>query len=161
VTTDYTIRVATDFDIPVVRALFQDYAASLGIDLGYQGFDAELAALPGAYAPPAGALLLAVSPRAEPLGCVAIRPLTEPDTCEMKRLYAAPQARGCGVGRALAVAAMDAARQAGYRVMFLDTLPTMGTAQALYRGLGFETTPPYYDSPIAGTLFMRKLLALP
>ena len=155
----FTIQPATTKDMPEVASLFRDYAAALGVDLAYQGFQAELASLPGAYAPPAGALLLARSSDHTSLGCVAVRKLAEHGACEMKRLYAAPEARGMGLGRALALAAITAAKQAGYRTMRLDTLPTMQAAQALYRTLGFETTPPYYGTPIAGTLFMRVTLA--
>ncbi len=135
--------------------LFREYAGSLGVDLSYQGFDAELAGLPGAYAAPAGVLLVAYAPGGEALGGVAVRP---PDhaTCEMKRLHTRPVARGAGAGRALALAAIEAARAAGYRTMRLDTLPDMCAAQALYRSPGFKETPARYDTPVAGTLFMRK-----
>jgi ribosomal protein S18 acetylase RimI-like enzyme len=152
-----SIRAAASDDIPAVTTLFRAYADSLGVDLSYQGFEAELATLPGAYAPPAGALLVAVS-AGQPVGCVGVRPLSEPDTCEMKRLHTKPAVRGAGIGRALAIAAIEAAAHAGYRVMRLDTLPTMLAAQNLYRRLGFEITPPYYESPIAGTIFMSKTL---
>jgi len=141
-----------------VAGLFRAYAAALDTDLSYQGFEAELAGLPDAYAPPGGALLLASSPTGLPWGCVAVRPRAESGVCEMKRLHVDPAARGIGLGRALAVAAMEAAEQAGYRFMYLDTLPAMHTAQALYRSLGFETIPAYYDTPVAGTIFMRKAL---
>jgi ribosomal protein S18 acetylase RimI-like enzyme len=154
----FSIRPAAAHEMASVATLFQEYAASLGVDLSYQGFEAELASLPGAYQPPAGALLLAIAPGHDALGCVAVRSLPEPGTCEMKRLYIAPAARGAGLGRALAVAAIEAATRAGYRAMRLDTLPAMTQAQALYRDIGFETTPPYYSSPIAGTIFMRKVL---
>jgi ribosomal protein S18 acetylase RimI-like enzyme len=154
----FTIRPAGAEEMATVAALFRDYVASLGVDLSYQGIEAELASLPGAYAPPSGALLLAVSPLSRPLGCVALRKLTEDGACEMKRLYTAPSARGIGLGRALAMAAIGAAEEAGYRTMRLDTLPAMQAAQALYRDLGFEVTPPYYETPVAGTLFMRKTL---
>jgi ribosomal protein S18 acetylase RimI-like enzyme len=153
-----TIRPAEPHEMAVVATLFREYAASLPVDLSYQQFEAEVAALPGPYAPPAGALLLAVSPGNEPLGCVALRPLAEPGVCEMKRLYARPAARGSGIGRSLAVAAFQAATGAGYQAMCLDTLPTMHTAQALYRRLGFAVTPAYYETPVAGTIFMRKTL---
>ena len=155
----FSIRPASASDMGAVATLFREYATSLGVDLTYQGFEAELATLPGAYAPPAGALLLALDSTGTPLGCVAIRPIREPGTCEMKRLHLHPAARGAGIGRALAIAAIDAARQADYRVMRLDTLPAMVAAQALYGSLGFETTPTYYETPVAGTIFMRKMLA--
>lgn len=144
-----------------VASLFRDYQAALGADLSYQGFQAELMSLPGLYALPDGALLLAVSPQANPLGCVAVRKLPETGACEMKRLYVTPSTRGMGLGRALAVAAIDAAMRAGYRTMRLDTLPSMVSAQALYRTLGFEATPAYYDTPVASTVFMRKTLLPP
>lgn len=155
----FSIRPADD--LTAVATLFSEYAASIDIDLSFQGFDAELTGLPGAYAPPAGALLLAVSSSGEALGCVAVRPLREAGTCEMKRLHTRPNARRTGVGRALARAAIEAGRQAGYRTMRLDTLPTMVAALALYRSLGFETSPAYYDTALAGTIFMRKTLARP
>lgn len=141
-----------------VAALFREYADSLGVDLSYQGFDAELQSLPGPYAPPAGVMLLATFPTGEPLGCVAVRPLPEDGVCEMKRLYARPGARGNGIGQALAVSAIKAATVAGYRTMRLDTLPGMEVAQELYRRLGFEVTQAYYTTPMAGTIFMRKTL---
>jgi ribosomal protein S18 acetylase RimI-like enzyme len=158
---DGTFRVEAADDLTAVALLFREYADSLGVDLSYQGFEAELAGLPGAYSPPAGALLLARSTNGEALGCVAVRPLGEAGACEMKRLHTRPRARGAGVGRALAEAAIEAARRAGYRTMRLDTLPNMVAAQALYRSLGFETVPAYYDSPVSGTVFMRKTLVPP
>lgn len=151
------IRAATAADLPAVAALFREYAASLGIDLSYQGFKAELAGLPGAYAPPRGCLLLATGAGGAPAGCVALRPLAN-SACEMKRLYIQPALRGTGAGRALALAAIEEARTAGYRTMLLDTLPDMQTAQALYRALGFVEIDPYYPSPVNGTIFMRKTL---
>ena len=157
----FSIRPASASDIQAVAALFRAYADSLGVDLSYQGFEAELATLPGAYAPPAGALLIAISAAGEPAGCVGVRPLAEPGACEMKRLHIAPAVRRGGIGRSLALAALEAAARAGYRAMRLDTLPTMLAAQNLYRRLGFEITPPYYESPIAGTIFMRKTLLSP
>lgn len=142
-----------------VAALFRAYAASLPVDLGYQGFAAELAGLPGAYAPPAGALLLARGGDGAALGCGALRAMAEPGCCEMKRLYVAPAARGLGLGEALATALIHAARRGGYREMRLDSLPSMAGAQALYRKLGFAVIPPYYETPVAGTVFMRLVLA--
>lgn len=155
----FQIRPPAASEMATVAGLFRDYAGALGVDLSYQGFEAELASLPGAYAPPFGALLLALSADGTALGCVGLRALPEPGACEMKRLHTRPDARGAGIGRALAVAAIDAATAAGYETMRLDTLPKMVAAQALYRSLGFETTPAYYDTPVAGTIFMRKRLA--
>jgi ribosomal protein S18 acetylase RimI-like enzyme len=155
----FSIRPATADEMPVVENLFREYADALGVDLAYQGFAAELAGLPGAYASPDGALLLAVSGAGAAVGCVALRKLKEGGACEMKRLHTSPDSRGIGIGRALAMAAIEAATQAGYRTMRLDTLPGMDAAQALYRSLGFATTPAYYDSPVTGTIFMRKSLA--
>jgi ribosomal protein S18 acetylase RimI-like enzyme len=148
----------TDADIAAVADLMRAYAASLEIDLAYQDFEGELAALPGAYAPPNGALLLARDASGGAAGCVAIRPLGAPGACEMKRLYVADTARGAGLGRRLAQAAIGEARRIGYRSMHLDTLPSMQAAQALYRALGFEPCPPHYVTPIAGTVFLRLRL---
>lgn len=144
-------------DLPTITQLFRAYAASLPIDLGYQGFDGELASLPGKYAPPHGALLIARDANGEALGCVAMRPL-EAGVCEMKRLYVAPAGRGRGLGKHLALAIVEAARTAGYREMRLDTLASMAEAQALYRSLGFVEIAPYYESPIPNTVFMSLSL---
>jgi ribosomal protein S18 acetylase RimI-like enzyme len=155
----FSIRRAAADEMGSVATLFRAYAGSVGVDLSYQGFEAEVAALPGSYAPPGGELLIAISATGDAVGCVAIRPMADPGVCEMKRLHVAPSARGAGVGRALAVAAIEAATRLGYGTMRLDTLPTMVAAQALYRRLGFETTAGYYDTPVTGTIFMRKILA--
>lgn len=156
----FTIQpVAGDDELAAVARLFQAYGASLEIDLGYQDFAAELAGLPGKYARPAGALLLARDDADEAIGCVGLRPLSDPGVCEMKRLYVSPAGRGLGLGRALMDAVTDEARRAGYREMRLDTLPTMAAAQSLYRQAGFEEIPPYYDTPVEGTVFMRLALA--
>ena len=146
-------------DLQAVATLFQAYAASLEVDLGYQGFAEELAGLPGAYAPPGGALLLARGADGTPLGCGAMRAMNYPGCCEMKRLYVVPEARGLRLGEALATALLRIAAAAGYREMRLDSLPSMTGAQTLYRKLGFEVTDPYYDTPVAGTLFMRRRLS--
>ncbi len=145
-------------DIDAIRAMVSTYAASLGVDLSFQGFAAELADLAGHYAPPAGALLIARDPGDEPLGCVALQALPQAGCCEMKRLYVAPAGRGHGLGRALAEEIIRLAREAGYRDMRLDTLPPMAPAIALYRALGFVPIPPYYATPLADTLFFSLKL---
>jgi ribosomal protein S18 acetylase RimI-like enzyme len=142
--------------LPVVRALFLEYAGGLGIDLGFQDFDAELATLPGRYAPPSGRLLLAVS-NTHPAGCVALRGLDD-TTCEMKRLFVRPTFRGCGAGRRLAETILAEARAAGYREMRLDTLPSMRSAIALYRSLGFRPVEAYTVNPHPGALFLARTL---
>lgn len=136
-----------------VRCLFEEYAASLGVDLFFQGFAEELATLPGSYAPPAGRLLLATQDD-EIAGCVALRPL-EPAICEMKRLYVRPTYRSLGVGRMLAERVVQEARNAGYGCMRLDSLPSMVAALSLYRQLGFRQITPYCDNPIAGAVFLE------
>ena len=123
-------------DLDAARALFRAYAASLPIDLAYQGFATELATLPGAYAAPAGALLLARDGAGAAIGCAALRPLAEPGCCEMKRLFVAPTARGLGLGRVLMEAIVGEAARLGYREVRLDTLPTMTAAIAMYRAAG-------------------------
>lgn len=144
-------------DLAALTQLFRAYANSLPIDLGYQGFDGELASLPGKYAPPHGAMLIARDANGTALGCVAMRPL-ETGACEMKRLYVAPAGRGQGLGKKLALAIIEVARMSGYSEMRLDTLASMIDAQALYRRLGFTEIAPYYDTPIAGTVFMSLQL---
>lgn len=141
-------------DLAAVAGLFAGYAASLPVDLGYQDFDGELAALPGKYAPPAGELFLARDAAGAPLGCVGLRPLPDDGCCEMKRLFLRPAARGLGLGRALTQAVVDRARATGYRELRLDTLAGMTAAQALYGGMGFERIAPYYAPTPAGTVFM-------
>ena len=143
-------------ELPLVRALFAEYASSLKIDLCFQNFEAELASLPGDYVSPRGALMLAWE-RQELVGCCALRPLDAadyPNACEMKRLYVRPGLRGCGLGRRLAEAVMEAAQQAGYATMLLDTLSEMETARAMYQDLGFIEVPPYYYNPIEGAHYL-------
>ncbi|MES2712538.1 MAG: GNAT family N-acetyltransferase [Pseudomonadota bacterium] len=155
------IRIAqasTKDDIAAVAALFDAYAASLPVDLGYQGFAAERAGLPGAYAPPSGALLLARDAAGVALGCVALRALNDTSAGEIKRLYVAPAARGLGLGKALLAAVSQAAMACGYRALCLDTLPFMAEAQALYRANGFGEIPPYYATALPGTVFLGKVL---
>jgi ribosomal protein S18 acetylase RimI-like enzyme len=144
-------------DVAAVRSLLLEYAASLEVDLAYQDFRREVASLPGAYAPPRGCLLLARD-GVTALGCVGVRPI-DAETCEMKRLYVRSVGRGTGLGRRLAVAAIDFGREAGYRAMRLDTLPSMTSAQALYLSLGFLAIAPYRASPVAGNVFMELDLA--
>jgi putative acetyltransferase len=143
-------------EIDVVRALFEEYAAALGIDLGYQGFVGELASLPGCYAPPRGRLLIAWVGE-EPAGCVALRPLAE-NVCEMKRLYVRPTFRGSGIGKQLAEAIIAEARQIGYAIMRLDTVPKLEAATRMYESLGFVRRDAYYETPVVGTIFMEWAL---
>ncbi len=147
-------------EITAVQGLFREYAQSLGIDLCFQDFEAELAGLPGAYTAPRGALLAAKC--GETLaGCCALRPLDTVDysnAAEMKRLYLRPEFRGQGLGRALAEAILDAARQAGYAVVLLDTLTEMETARTLYQDLGFVEIAPYYHNPIEGAHYLMATL---
>jgi len=150
------IRAAVgEADVEAARALFREYAGTLDFSLDFQGFEAELAALPGAYAPPRGALLLAERAGAV-VGAVGLRDLGD-GTCEMKRLYLRPDARRGGLGRRLAEAVVAEGGRLGYRAMRLDTLPRlMGPAVALYRSLGFRETAPYYDAgAVAGMRFFQ------
>lgn len=142
-----------------VRSLFEEYAISLGVDLEFQDFGAELASLPGAYAPPRGRLILArVDGRAA--GCAALRPL-DAGICEMKRLYVRPTDQGIGLGRFLAETVIREAGSAGYRTMRLDTLPSMTAARRLYRTLGFRPIAPYRHNPVPGTEFLQLDLLRP
>lgn len=136
-----------------VRAIFREYAESLGIDLCFQNFDSELADLPGKFAAPRGCVLLAYNDE-DIIGCVAVRPLDE-STCEMKRLYVRPSGRGLQAGKQLATLICATARESGYRRIRLDTLPTMHAALRLYASLGFEPIPAYVFNPIAGAIFLE------
>ena len=150
----------TQQELTALRGLFQEYANALQIDLCFQGFEAELAGLPGEYAAPRGALLMA-GVDGELAGCCALRPLDAvnyPNACEMKRLYVRPGFRRKGVGRQLAEAILDRARMAGYACVLLDTLNEMESARALYQDLGFEEIEPYYHSPIEGAHYLKANL---
>ena len=148
------IQASSPNELDQARALFREYEAWLGLDLCFQNFEKELAELPGAYAPPAGRLLLAYE-NDQLAGCVALRRLSD-GVCEMKRLFLRPQFHGGGRGRQLAEGIIDEARSAGYERMRLDTLAAqMGKAIALYRSLGFKEIEPYYDNPVPGALFME------
>ena len=147
---------ASSADVELARKLFREYETSLGISLCFQGFEEELAGLPGAYAPPRGRLLLAREGN-EPAGCGALRPLAD-DVCEMKRLYVREAFRGRGVGRLLAESLITEGRAIGYARMRLDTLPSMTAAIPLYLSLGFREIPPYRRNPIPGALFLEKEL---
>jgi GNAT superfamily N-acetyltransferase len=157
--TDIVLRQAESLaHIAIVRDLFREYAQAIGTDLEYQGFAAELAALPAPYVPPAGALLIA-HVGDDVAGCVGMRPLGA-HTAEMKRLYVRASCRGHGLGERLVQAVIDAARRAGCRELRLDTLHSMGSAQALYRRLGFVEIPPYGTGHLPGTRFYALGLAV-
>lgn len=162
---NFSILSATSAeDLNEVASLFRAYARWLDIDLSFQGFETELASLPGKYSQDqCGSILLAKdSSDGFTLGVVALRALKSldggADSCEVKRLYVAPEGRGQGVGLQLAEAVIKEARVFGYRTMLLDTLPHMEAARKLYRRLGFETCEKYYETPRGETVFMRKVL---
>jgi ribosomal protein S18 acetylase RimI-like enzyme len=142
--------------LAAVRALIEEYQRSLGVDLEFQGFSHELAHLGEMYGPPDGALFLATLDGVA-AGCVGMRRF-DATCCEMKRVYVRPQGRGHGLGRDLAMRAMEAGRAAGYAAMRLDTLPSMTDAQALYERLGFRDVAAYRANPVAGTRFLEAAL---
>jgi len=151
------IQATTTDQINLARELFREYEAWLGINLCFQNFEKELAELPGAYAAPAGRLLLAHC-NGELAGCVALRKLGD-HACEMKRLFVREKFRGKGIGRSLIETIMRNAKEIGYERMLLDTLPPkMNDAIALYRSIGFKAIAPYYDNPVAGAIFMELKL---
>lgn len=148
------LRDATAADLDEVRALFREYEAWLDHDLCFQGFEAELAALPGKYAPPSGRLLLAELD-GRLAGVVALRAFA-PDAGEMKRLFVRDFARGHGLGRALTERLVAEARAIGYACVRLDTLPDrMPAANALYDAMGFREIPAYYSNPLPGVRYLE------
>ena len=151
------ITPTTAAELEATREIFREYAKGLGVDLCFQGFEQELAGLPGEYAAPRGTLLLARVDGAL-AGCCALRPLDTsdyPDAAEMKRLYVRKAFRGFGLGRQLAEAVLDFARQAGYACVLLDTLDDMEAARALYEDMGFRPIEPYYHNPIPGAHYLK------
>lgn len=150
------IEVALNMDL--VSILFREYAQELGEDLCFQGFEEELASLPGKYGPPRGSILLARIGN-DDAGIVALRPYEAiPGSCEMKRMYVRPRFRGLGMGRLLAEAILVEAKRMEYEKMFLDTFERLESAVALYKSLGFEEIDPYYSNPMPGVIYMSKAL---
>jgi len=150
-------RAQGALDLHMARSLFEDYQTDLGIDLCFQGFAEELDNLPGEYAEPSGALVLAFVDGA-PAGCCALRPLINSDhlnACEMKRLFVRPAFRGFGLGRLLVDEVLSLGRLAGYSNMLLDTLSDMEAARALYQEAGFVEVAPYYHNPLAGAHYLK------
>ena len=152
-----TIASAGATDLDEIRAMFREYSTLVTEALCFQGFDEELAGLPGDYAPPPGALLIARDGE-HAAGCVALRRL-DPRTGEMKRMYVREAWRRSGLGRRLALAVIEEAKNRGYARIMLDTLPKLTTAIALYRDLGFRETGPYLASPTPGALCFELRLS--
>jgi GNAT superfamily N-acetyltransferase len=150
------LHTSSPEEMPLVRKLFEEYAASLDVDLCFQGFDRELETLPGDYAPPDGIIIIAFSDE-EPAGCVALRRIDDA-VCEMKRLFVKPEHRRKGIGRALAEAVVDHARELGYASIRLDTLKSMVEANALYAALGFTECAPYRYNPCEQPVFLERSL---
>ena len=156
------IEITSSDSIESVRSLFREYQKAFLNEsafqhyLSFQNFEAELDSLPGSYSPPQGSLLLATY-AGVPVGCVALKRLGD-DTCEMKRLYVRGEYRGMKLGRSLVEAIIRKARALGYRRMRLDTLPSMGRAQALYRSFGFREISPYCESPVGDAVYMELSL---
>ncbi len=147
------VPVKAGEDLHQIRLLFEEYAASLDFNLGFQNFEEELANLPGDYAPPKGRLLLALWDD-QVAGCVGLRKINQ-QGCEMKRLYVRPQFRRLEIGKILAGEIIEEAKKIGYTWMRLDTVPSMKEARTLYESLGFKKIPPYRHNPIAGAVFLE------
>ena len=156
------IQAKAPHEIDEIRRLFREYETYLDIDLCFQDFESELASLPGKYAPPSGTLLLATDGR-KAIGCGALRRIAslESSTCEMKRLYVRPEARGLGLGKRIAERLIQEAVRLGYAAMVLDTLDRLEAAIKLYQALGFECMEPYYDNPLSGVIYMKLNLGDP
>lgn len=151
------IQAQTADHIEAVRTLFREYQRFLGVDLCFQGFEEELATLPGRYAPPKGRLLLAREGE-QTAGCVALRPLDQ-HVCEMKRLFVRPDSRGQGLGRLLALQVVNEATALGYVLMRLDTLNTLEHAMQIYETLGFQRCASYYANPLSGVVYWELALS--
>lgn len=151
------IQAQTPADYAAAKTLFQEYAAALPIDLCFQGFEAELAAIVTQYGPPEGGLLLVVSEVGEALGCVGIRK-HKPQIAELKRMYLRPEYQGRGIGKALLQQAIQLARNLKYREIWLDTLASMQPAIHTYEAAGFREIPAYYPNPHAGVRYMGMVL---
>jgi putative acetyltransferase len=147
-------RAESPNEIETIRTLFAEYQQWLNFSLCFQGFDQELAGLPGKYAPPMGRLYLAESGGTF-CGCIALRPMEEAGVCEMKRLFVREEFRGQGIGKKLAEHVVSDAKQIGYHTMRLDTLQRMETARSLYRQLGFTDTPAYYNNPLNDVVYLE------
>ena len=150
-------RAQTAADFEQAAQLFHDYVERLEFDLDFQDIEDELETLPGPYAAPEGAILLA-DVDDEPVGVVAVQPLDEDGVCEMKRLYVKPEHRGQGIGRALCTRLLTVAQALNYHTMRLDTVASMGAARALYESLGFDERSAYYDNPLDDVVYMERAL---
>jgi putative acetyltransferase len=150
------IQATEKSQIKTIKELFLEYAKSLNFKLCFQDFDNELAELPGSYAPPDGRLFIALLDN-KTAGCIALRKFKD-GVCEMKRLYVKPQFRGKNIGKKLVELLIGEARKLGYKKMVLDTVPSMQTAQKLYKSLGFKEIQPYRINPVKGAVFMEFVL---
>jgi len=148
-------RASTDADLTAAQQLFREYVESLDFDLDFQDVEAELEALPGPYAAPDGAIVLAERDE-QTAGVVAVKPLDAPGVCEMKRLFVRPTHRGRELGSALVGEILDVARELGYDTMRLDTVASMTAARSLYRAHGFEERDAYYHNPLPDVVYMEK-----
>lgn len=151
------IEASSTEHIDIARRLFREYQVFLGEDLCFQGFEEELASLPGKYADPTGSILIAEH-NDDFVGCVAVRPL-EGETCEMKRLYVKPEAQGMRAGEKLAELIIEKASELGYKKMQLDTLQRLDKALSLYKKLGFKRISPYYGNPLDEVIYLELELA--